>query len=177
MNRYLKTNDDTIAAIATPPGSGGIAIIRISGQNPPRYRSSFSDPDGKHQRRALEPHRLYHGHMLILNRRHCRRGSAYNEVPNSATPGGRRQKSIHGGHLVPKKDLEILFSLGIRPANPGILTQGIFKRQMDLPQAEAVSDIINARTEEGLKQAELSSKGPLTKDRHIQEQTLDIMAK
>jgi tRNA modification GTPase len=98
--------------------------------------------------------------------------------PNSYTGEDVIEIHSHGGHLVPKRILEILFSLGIRPANPGEFSLRAFLNgKMDLTQAEAVSDIINARTDEGLKQAELQLEGALSqKIAAFKELTLDILA-
>jgi tRNA modification GTPase len=181
MNRYLITNEDTIAAIATPPGSGSIAIIRISGPKSSEIPELIFRPGrGNIRGRALEPHRLYHGHIVnpstddIADEVLC----VLMKSPNSYTGEDVVEIHSHGGHLVPKRILEILFSLGIRPANPGEFSLRAFLNgKMDLPQAEAVSDIINARTEEGLKQAELQLEGVLSQRIGVfKEQTLDIMA-
>src|SRR3990167_523196 len=163
MNRHLIPNEDTIAAIATPPGNGSIAIIRISGPKSSYILELIFRPGrGNVKGRALDPHRLYHGHIFnpstndIADEVLC----VLMRSPNSYTGAAVVEIHSHAGHLVPKRILEILFGLGIRPANPGEFSLRAFLNgKMDLTQAEAVSDIINARTEEGLKQAELQHEG------------------
>ena len=181
MNRHLIPNEDTIAAIATPPGNGSIAIIRISGPKSSYILELIFRPGrGNVKGRALDPHRLYHGHIFnpstndIADEVLC----VLMRSPNSYTGEDVVEIHSHGGHLVPKRILEILFGLGIRPANPGEFSLRAFLNgKMDLTQAEAVSDIINARTEEGLKQAELQLEGALSQRiGGFKEQTLDILA-
>ena len=181
MSRPLLPSEDTIAAIATPQGNGGIAIIRISGSASLRtikqiFRNGREDADAA----DMDSHRFYHGHILDH-----RTNDLVDEVlcvlmksPNSFTGEDVVEIHSHGGNLVPKKILDILFSLGLRPANPGEFSlRAYVNGKMDLAQAEAVSDIINARTEEGLKQAELQLEGVLSKKIGVFKDTvLDIMA-
>ena len=181
MDRQFISNEDTIAAIATPPGNGGIAIIRISGPKSSEMLELIFRPGrGSITGMPPEPHRLYHGHIVnpstndIADEVLC----VLMRSPNSYTGEDVVEIHSHGGHLVPKRILEILFSHGARPANPGEFSQRAFLNgKMDLAQAEAVSDIINARTEEGLKQAELQLEGALSqKIGGFKELTLDILA-
>jgi tRNA modification GTPase len=181
MNLYPLPNEDTIAAIATPPGIGSVAIIRVSGPKSTGILELIFRPGGgKIDGRTLESHRLYHGHIIdpatkdIADEVLC---SAMRS-PNSYTGEDVIEIHSHGGHLVPKRILEILFSLGIRPANPGEFSlRAYLNGKMDLTQAEAVSDIINARTDEGLRQAELQLEGALSKRIGVfKELTLDILA-
>jgi tRNA modification GTPase len=181
MSRHSISNEDTIAAVATPPGGGGIAIIRISGPKSSEvpaliFRSGREGIQG----RTLDSHRLYHGHVTnpstneIVDEVLC----VLMKSPNSYTGEDIVEIHSHGGHLVPKRILEILFGLDIRPANPGEFTLRAFLNgRMDLAQAEAVSDIINARTEEGLKQAEIQLEGALSRSiTGFKERALDILA-
>jgi tRNA modification GTPase len=98
--------------------------------------------------------------------------------PRSYTGEDVAEIHTHGGHLVPKKVLELLFRYGARPASPGEFTLRAFLNgRMDLAQAEAVSDVVNAQTEESLKQAELQMEGVLS--RRIwgfRDTVLDILA-
>ena len=175
------TDDDTIAALATPPGSGGIAIIRISGPKSREYADILfkSARDGVIAG-GMEPRRLYHGHIVDP-----RTNDTIDEVlcvlmqaPNSYTGEDVIEIHSHGGHIVPKRILETLFSLGAKPANAGEFSlRAYLNGKMDLAQAEAVCDIINARTEEGLKQAELQLKGELSRRiGAFRETLLDILA-
>jgi tRNA modification GTPase len=180
MDRRLISNEDTIAAIATPPGSGGIAIIRISGPKSLETANLIFRPGHENTGKTFESHRLYHGHIInpstkeIVDEVLC----VFMKSPNSYTGQDIVEIHSHGGHLVPKRILDILFGLGIRPANPGEFSLRAFLNgKLDLPQAEAVSDIINARTEEALKQAELQLEGVLSQRiRTYKDTALDILA-
>lgn len=181
MSRHSIPNEDTIAAIATPPGNGSIAIIRVSGHKSPEILDIvFRAGRGNVVGRTLESHRLYHGHVInpATNETVDEVLCVFMRAPNSYTGEDVIEIHSHGGHLVPKRILEILFGLGIRPANPGEFSLRAFLNgKMDLTQAEAVSDIINARTEEGLKQAELQLEGALSRRIvGLKDTTLDILA-
>jgi tRNA modification GTPase len=181
MSRLTIPNEDTIAAIATQPGEGGIAVIRISGPKSTEiiwhiFKTGQLDSDNT----SMESHRLYHGRVVDH-----RTNEVADEVlcvlmksPNSYTGEDVMEIHSHGGYLVPKKILEILFSLGIRPANPGEFSMRAFLNgKMDLAQAEAVSDIINARTDEALKQAELQLEGALSQRiGGLRDTVLDMLA-
>lgn len=181
MNRLSLPNEDTIAAIATPPGDGGIAIIRISGPKSTEIiKLIFKTEHRDTGKASIEYHRLYHGRIIdyktndIVDDVLC----VFMKSPNSYTGENVVEIHSHGGHLVPKKILGMLFSLGIRPANPGEFSLRAFLNgRMDLAQAEAVSDIINARTDEALKQAELQLEGILS-DRicEFKDTIIDILA-
>ena len=84
----------------------------------------------------------------------------------------------HGGHIVPRKVLEILIGLGVTLAAPGEFTQRAFLNgKMDLAQAEAVSDIISAQTEQSLRYAEAQLEGVLSgKVNELKDQILDVLA-
>jgi len=174
-------NDETIAAIATAQGDGGIAVIRISGEKTLEIIKDIFSRDGKNpQPPEMEPHHMYHGHILdpasdkIVDEVLC----VQMESPNSYTGEDMAEIHSHGGHLVPKKILDLLFKTGARPANPGEFTlRAYLNGKMDLAQAEAVTDVVNAQTEEGLKQAELQLEGALS-DRigQYKDRLADILA-
>ncbi|MFW5490113.1 MAG: tRNA uridine-5-carboxymethylaminomethyl(34) synthesis GTPase MnmE [Desulfovibrio sp.] len=141
------THDDTIAAIATPPGRGGVGIIRISGPLARQaghgmFRSvspNFKD---------FDPYRLHYGHL------HAADGTLLDEAmvvympaPNSFTGDDVLEMHCHGSPAVLRLVLESLFSAGIRPAGPGEFTYRAFMNgRMDLSRAEAVAELIDAPT-------------------------------
>ena len=181
MNRHIKSNDDTIAAIATPQGHGGIAIIRISGPKSAKYAEIiFKSARDDFSVMRIEPRRFYHGHIVdphtsdSIDEVLC----VFMQAPNSYTGEDLVEIHSHGGYIVPGRILETLFSLGVRPANAGEFSLRAFLNgKMDLTQAEAVCDVINARTEEGLKQAELQLKGKLSHGiGEFRDIMLDILA-
>lgn len=181
MQKIESYDNDTIAAIATAPGDGGIAIIRISGPNTPDIISStFSTNQSSIKPLEMNPHHMYLGHIVdsqsdkIVDEVLC----VQMKGPNSYTGEDMAEIHSHGGHLVPKKILDILYKSGARPANPGEFTlRAYLNGKMDLAQAEAVTDIVNSQTEEGLKQAELQLEGALSdKINSYKENLADILA-
>src|ERR671925_726820 len=173
------TLDDTIAAIATPLGEGGLGVIRVSGsQALAIVRTVFRDRHG----RAVEhwpSHRVRFGSMIDP----CT-GAKLDEVlvtymraPHSYTREHVVEISGHGGIGVMGRILEALVKAGARLAEPGEFTKRAFLNgRLDLTQAEAVQDLINARTG---KQAELALhqlNGELSKwVDELREELLDIL--
>lgn len=156
--------DDTIAAIATAPGAGGIAVVRVSGPQAETVALRlFRRKDGRVP--VLETHHLYHGHILSLDG-----GSIIDEVmialmraPHSYTGEDVMEISGHGGYLLPQRILAEVLKAGARHAEPGEFTKRAFlNNRMDLAQAEAVADMIAARTEEGLELARAQYQGRLS---------------
>lgn len=182
MTKEIKSYDnETIAAIATAQGDGGIAVVRISGERAlDIIKAIFSKGVNSPQPLEMKSHHMYHGHILDLES-----SKIVDEVlcvqmksPNSYTGEDMAEIHSHGGHLVPKRVLDILFKSGARPANPGEFTlRAYLNGKMDLTQAEAVTDIVNAQTEEGLKQAELQLEGALSdKISQYKDSIADILA-
>lgn len=166
MTNMESYDNETIAAIATAQGDGGIAIIRISGEKTGDILEAiFTATSGTMKTEVMEPHHLYHGRIVEPGTK-----QTVDEVlcvqmkgPNSYTGEDMAEIHSHGGHVVPEKILNLLFKLGARPANPGEFTlRAYLNGKMDLAQAEAVTDVVNAQTEQGLKQAELQLEGALS---------------
>ena len=150
----MSLNPDTIAAIATPPGNGGVGIIRISGTFVteiakqllkksliPRYAlfSSFIDDDGSVIDSGI---------------------SLYFPAPASYTGEDILELQGHGGSVVQDMLLRRVLSLGARLANPGEFTERAFlNNKLDLAQAEAVADLIESSTEQSVRSAQKSMQG------------------
>lgn len=150
-------NDDTIAAIATPPGQGAIALIRISGAGAKAIvEAVFSRP-------LAAPRLQVFGTVADAH------GQAIDEVlltrfraPHSYTGEDLVEISCHGGMLVTRKVLERVLEAGARPAEAGEFSQRAFLNgKMDLTQAEAVMDLISAQTDLALKAAHEQLSGRL----------------
>jgi tRNA modification GTPase len=142
---------DTIAAIATPPGTGGIGIIRASGPNAERIGHALFQP--RKAREAFQSHRLYHGEIIcpatgrILDEVLV----AFLRAPHSFTGEETLEIHCHGGPLVLEEVLQAVLRAGARPAEPGEFTRRAFLNgRIDLSQAEAVQEMISARTRRGL---------------------------
>ncbi len=142
--------DDTIAQIATPLGTGGISIIRISGKDSLEVLEKvFSN------KQAKETHRVYYGNILNDD------GSKIDEVivttmlaPRSYTKEDVVEINCHGGVKTVQKVLQRLLASGARLAENGEFTKRAFLNgRIDLTEAEAVIDLINAKTDESQKQA------------------------
>ncbi len=138
---------DTIAAIATPPGRGAIGIIRISGplcvSIASRVFQGIRGPAG------WRPGQLYRGHALTVEGRPIDDVLAVRmAAPHSYTGEDILELHCHGSPLVLRHLLAHVFACGARPASPGEFTRRAFLNgRLDLAQAEAVIDLIDARTD------------------------------
>lgn len=160
--------NDTIAAIATPYGSGGIGVIRISG--PKAFGIAAQVFSRNRHTRTAPPeqasHRVFHGYILDDDTR------VVDEVllipmkgPRSYTAEDVVEIQAHSGTIVLKRILELLLERGARPAEPGEFTKRAFLNQrIDLTQAEAVADIINARSVSALRYATSQNLGALKQE-------------
>ena len=162
----------TIAAIATPPGSAGIGIIKISGPDAVSITSAIFFKKAKNTAlpagsafdnpAVLESHRLYLGHIIDPET-----GRTLDEVllsvmraPRSYTGEDVAEINTHSGMTVLRAIMDLVLRKGARLAEPGEFTKRAFLNgRIDLTQAEAVIDIINARTEEALDIAAAHIKG------------------
>lgn len=180
MTQIPTPNEDTIAAIATPPGEGGIAVIRISGKNALKILSNLFKRGTDVSVFEMKSHRLYRGQVFDPESRMVVDSvlSVFMKSPHSYTGEDVAEIHCHGGYLLSKKILELLFRQGLRPARPGEFTfRAFLNGKMDLTQAEAVADVINAQTEESLKQAELQIEGVLSQQiGEFKEIVLDTLA-
>jgi tRNA modification GTPase len=165
---------DTIAAIATPSGSGGIGIIKISGKDAFSIaeaifqKSHASRGESSSESEALsfplKSHRLYHGHILNPGT-----GQVLDEVllsamkaPMTYTREDVIEINTHSGYIVMASILDLVLQKGARLADPGEFTKRAYlSGRIDLTQAEAVIDIINSRTQKSLEIATSQIKGNL----------------
>ncbi|MGH8064209.1 MAG: tRNA uridine-5-carboxymethylaminomethyl(34) synthesis GTPase MnmE [Candidatus Entotheonellia bacterium] len=174
------TPDDTIAAIATPIGEGGLGVIRVSGpQAVPIVETVFRDRHGRAVGR-WPSHRVRFGSLVDP-----RTGAKLDEVlvtymraPHSYTREDVVEISGHGGLGVMARILETLVTGGARLAEPGEFTRRAFLNgRLDLSQAEAVIDLIHAYTEESHRQALAQLEGGLSQVIHaMREALLEVLA-
>lgn len=162
----MSLHTDTIAALATPPGESGIAVIRVSGEDALAVLSRvLRTLAGDAFRGEWEHRRLVHGRFVAAD------GTPIDDVmaavmraPESYTGEDVVEISCHGGSAVVARVLETLFTHGVRPAEPGEFTRRAFLNgKMDLIQAEAVADLIHARTELQRSVAERQLRGGLSR--------------
>lgn len=144
---------DTIVASATAPGRGAISIIRLSGPNSLKFAQQLS---GK----TLTPRHALFG-SVILNGELIDTGIwIYFKGPNSFTGEDTVEFQGHGGPLVIQAVLKAMTQLGARLAQPGEFSQRAFLHgKIDLTQAEAISDLINASSLSAVKAANQSLRG------------------
>ncbi len=144
---------DTIAAIATPPGTGGIGIIRISGPEAFSILQRLFKPYRPHQ--SFTSHTLYYGTVNNSDGRILDEVLAvYMRSPNTYTREDVVEIQSHGSYLVLNSILAEVVRSGARPAEPGEFTKRAFLAgRIDLTQAEAVIDLLQAKTDTGLELA------------------------
>ncbi len=153
---------DTIAAIATPPGIGGIGVIRISGPDAEDIALKIFQPLPNGH---LRSHHLYHGDIISVetNETIDEVLLAFFRGPHSYTGEDSLEISCHGGPFIIRAVLEEVFKAGARPADHGEFTRRAFlNNRLDLAQAEAVNDLITAQTSQGAKIALSLLKGSLS---------------
>ncbi|NLN94521.1 MAG: tRNA uridine-5-carboxymethylaminomethyl(34) synthesis GTPase MnmE [Candidatus Hydrogenedens sp.] len=155
-------SDDTIAAISTPPGEGGVGIVRLSGPASLSIAAKvFVSSRAKNISKGSQ--RVYHGHVLDEE------GNPLDEVllhimraPHSYTAEDVVEINGHGGRASLQAILECVLAQGARLAQPGEFTRRAFVNgRIDLTRAEAVMDLIHAKTRAALRMAESASSGRL----------------
>ncbi len=157
--------DDTIAAIATPLGEGGLAVIRISGAQALAVADKSFVPVGKSSMKpsAAPTHTLHYGRIANAGRVIDEVLVAVLRAPRTFTREDTVEITCHGGLLAAKLVLDTVLAHGARLAQPGEFTQRAFLNgRIDLAQAEAVADVIHARTELSLAAANEQLAGKLS---------------
>ncbi len=147
-------NQDTIAAIATPPGNGGVGIIRISGTLVTEIAKQLLN-------KSLIPRHALFTSFINNDDSIIDSGiSLYFPAPASYTGEDILELQGHGGSVVLDMLLRRVLSLGARLANPGEFTERAFlNNKLDLAQAEAVADLIESSTEQSARSAQKSMQG------------------
>lgn len=165
---------ETIAAIATPPGEGGVAIIRISGKEAITVAEKvFSGPVRKYL-----THTAHYGKIRDQN------GDKIDDVlllPMLGTKSYTGEDTIeifcHGGSLITRRVLEVVIAAGARAALPGEFTfKAYMNGRLDLAQAEAVQELIGAKNERALDAAERQLEGSLSKKVEKFQEQLTLIA-
>lgn len=156
-------SSDTIAAIATPPGEGGIAIVRLSGPDSLRIADALYRGKGKPPSERPAPclcigpvgndrELIDEAVMLVMKK------------PQSYTVEDVIEIQVHGGPISARRILECAIELGARPAEPGEFTARAFLNgRLDLAQAEAVADLIHAQSERAARVAVEQLEGSLSR--------------
>ncbi|HEX3623992.1 MAG TPA: tRNA uridine-5-carboxymethylaminomethyl(34) synthesis GTPase MnmE [Verrucomicrobiae bacterium] len=168
--------DDTIAAIATPLGEGGLAVLRISG--PAATAVADKIFVGKDKPSAAPSHTLHFGKIVRDGRMIDEVLLAVLRAPRTFTREDTVEISCHGGVLPAKLVLDAILEGGARLAEPGEFTRRAFLNgRIDLAQAEAVADLIHSRTELALAAANEQLAGQLSRRiNRLRDDLLHILA-
>ena len=161
----ISREEETIAAISTPFGESGIGIVRMSGPRAESIVRRLFKP--KRDQSSFISHHFHYGEIIDP-----RDGHPVDEVlvvlmrgPKTYTREDIVEINCHGGYLVLQKVLELALAQGARMAQPGEFTKRAFLNgRIDLTRAEAVIDLIKARTMEGIDIANQQLKGSLYKE-------------
>ncbi len=179
-------DNKTIVALSTPPGEGGIGIIRLSGSAALKIAKqyfAFKTKQGGLKKAddkfKFKPRKLYYGYFLD------EQGEEIDEVllsymaaPNSYTCEDVVEINVHGGIISVRKILELMLQGGARLAEPGEFTRRAYiNGRIDLVQAESTLALIRAKTDKGMKAALQGVKGNLSKTiSKLRNQLLEVAA-
>ena len=148
--------DDTIAAISTPPGEGGIGIVRLSGPDAVTIADAVFSPAGQHAPALAEAptHTIHYGHVIAAGRRLDEVLVSVMRAPRTYTREDVVEINCHGGIVASQAVLEQVLAAGARLAERGEFTKRAFLNgRISLDQAQAVLDIVQAKTALGLEAA------------------------
>ena len=160
-NENLFSESDTIVAVSTPPGKGGIGIIRFSGE-------SASEIANRLTGRNVVPRKVLKRKFFDSKQRILDEGVLlYYQAPNSYTGEHVCEVQCHGGPVVVDLLLQRVIELGARLAEPGEFTRRAFLNdKLDLAQAESVADLINSSTSSAVLSASRSLQGEFSRKIH-----------
>lgn len=167
----------TIAAISTAPGIGGIGIVRISGENAFTVLNKIFKAKKEFDINTVKGYSIKYGYIVNDNEIIDEVLVSFFRAPNSYTKENLCEISSHGGVYLVRKILETCLSNGAILAEPGEFTKRAFLNgRMDLSQAEAVIDVINATTEKEAKTSINQLEGALSKQiKEIRELLMSVM--
>ena len=173
LNMNILQEFDTIAAIATPIGTGGVGVIRISGDK------SFDIIDKIYSKHNLEAGKISHGWILDGDKKIDEVLLLPFKNPHSYTGEDVIEINCHGGINVVRNILDVVLKNGARMAERGEFTKRAFlNKKMDLSQAEAVADLIHAKTRDFAKQSAKNLSGVLSsKIKEIRKDIFDVLSK
>lgn len=168
----------TICAIATPPGEGGIAVVRISGPNAFGLAEKVFKPiDGRRKVAAAKGYTAMFGHFLQGDREMDETVALFFRAPRSYTGEDVVELSVHGGGTMAKCLVECLIAAGAAPAGAGEFTRRAFENgRISLTQAEAVMDIISAGGRQGAALGLAALDGALAREIAAVQESLTALA-
>jgi tRNA modification GTPase len=171
--------EDTIAAIATAYGEGGIGIIRLSGGESKKILDRIFVPKDKTYKEAIVNKRLYYGHIVDLEQHQeiDEVMAVYMNAPKTYTAEDVVEIYCHGSVVALRKTLSLVLKHGARMAEKGEFTKRAFLNgRLDLSQAEAVIDIVKAKTDKSFDVALSQMEGALSlKVKDIRQVLMDLL--
>ncbi len=168
----LPLQDDTIAAVATPPGRGGIGVVRASGPTVPAIAQAIIGE-------LPTPRNAVYRSFLDADGNLIDRGIAlFFPAPSSFTGEDILELQGHGGPIVMQMLIQRVLELGARPAHPGEFSQRAFlNERIDLAQAEAIADLIDSGTAQAARCALRTLDGELSRQTHtLSERLVELRA-
>lgn len=171
--------EDTIVAVSTPPGRGGIGIVRLSGAEAVRIAAAVFRPANRARNPLSQPSfTTCFGHVLDGEQVVDEAILTVMRAPHTYTTQDVTEINCHGGIAPVRRTLELCLAAGARVADPGEFTmRAYYYGRIDLAQAEAVADIVNATTEAGRRAAVAQLGGALSS--HIEQfrrRVIDLLA-
>jgi tRNA modification GTPase len=199
------SDDDTIVAVSTPVGGGGIGIVRLSGRDSIRIADSIFISSDKRKASEFKTHSIHYGHIVEKSQGHkvtrsqvtgYRKPITENRKPNIGqevidevlltvmkAPRTYTREDVveincHGGMTALRRTLELIVEKGARVAEPGEFTKRAFLNgRLDLTQAEAVLDIIRAKTDTALRASINQLEGELSREvNSVRNSIIDVCA-
>lgn len=169
---------DTIAAISTPRGEGGIGIVRLSGDESLGILSKIFKPKSKKDVKDIKSYTINYGHIYDGEELIDEVLVSIMKAPNTYTREDIVEINCHGGYLITQKVLELVLKNGAKIAEPGEFTRRAFLNgRLDLTQAEAVIDLIHGKTDKSISLSLNNLRGDLRDQiNHLKKILLDVAA-
>jgi tRNA modification GTPase len=168
-------NRDTIVALATPPGRSGIGVVRLSGPESLRLLRNISSKD------SLSPKARQSFLLPIIDNENSfvidEALATFFEAPHSYTGEDVVEISCHGSPVILRKVIDLLLGFGARLAEPGEFTlRALSNGKLNLAQAEAIRDLIDAQSLSAVRQSVRQLQGELsTRLQPIKDELLDVI--
>ena len=169
---------DTIAAISTPRGEGGIGIVRLSGDESLGILSKIFKPKSKKDVKDIKSYTINYGHIYDGDELIDEVLVSVMKAPNTYTREDIVEINCHGGYLITQKVLELVLKSGAKIAEPGEFTRRAFLNgRLDLTQAEAIIDLIHGKTDKSISLSLNNLRGDLRDQiNHLKKILLDVAA-
>jgi len=170
--------DAVIAAVSTPPGKGGVAVIRVSGEGALDVAAKVFVPKSKKKIGDYPARTMIFGNVVHSGEEIDDGLLTYFKAPSSYTGEDTVEINCHGGTLITRTVLEALFAAGARAAEPGEFTRrALLNGKISLTDAEAVANLLEAKTEAQIMLGKESSRSHLSREiSEIREKTTTMLS-